>query len=49
MGGVGLMNQIKKVINGMSSTCLAGNDSVSDANTQSAVAMLFALQTGELK
>ncbi len=42
------MNQLKKVTTGIDSTCLAGNDSGSDANTQSAVAMLLATQVGGL-
>lgn len=42
------MNQLKKVATGKDLACLAGNDSGSDTNTQSAVAMLLDAQAGGL-
>lgn len=42
------MNQLKKITTDMGFTCLAGNDSGSDVNTQSAVAILLATQAGGL-
>ena len=47
-GGGGLMNQLKKVATGKDLACLAGKDSGSDMNTQSAVAVLSAAQAGGL-
>jgi hypothetical protein len=42
------MNQLKKVTTGIGSTCLAGNDSGSGADTRGTVAMLLATQAGGL-